>query len=249
MKRKDYTFEVCANSLDSCWAAQEGGADRVELCTALAEGGLTPSFGTIALAQMHFKIKVNVLIRPRGGDFLYSNSQGYTSAILSDISSLKPQKVNGIVVGALTEDADIDMRLMELVMEAAEGIPVTFHRAFDHCRRPFDALEDLVSLGVKRILTSGQQPTAYEGRYRLAKLVEAARGRLSIMPGCGINENNIAEIAHVTGAHEFHFSASEPVQSQMKLRNDEVKMGSADEYTQMETSEDRVRQIIKALCG
>lgn len=249
MLRQDYTFEVCANSVESCLAAQRGGADRVELCAAIPEGGTTPSFGAIAYARHNLDIKLNVIVRPRGGDFLYSPIEAAT--LLADIDTLRPLQVDGIVTGALTAAGDIDLRLMEAVMEAAEGIPVTFHRAFDRCRRPQEALEQLISLGVKRVLTSGQQPTALEGATLLRQLVDQAAGRIIIMPGCGVCETNIARIAQLTGAREFHFSAREAVKSAMRTRNSEVKMGSddIDEYTRMVTTSRRVADTISALCG
>ena len=188
-------------------------------------------------------------MRPRGGDFLYSPIE--VATLLADIDTLRPLQVDGIVTGALTADGDIDLRLMEAVMDAAQGIPVTFHRAFDRCRRPQEALEQLISLGVKRVLTSGQQPTALEGATLLRQLVDQAAGRIIIMPGCGVCETNIARIAQLTGAREFHFSAREAVKSAMRTRNSEIKMGSddIDEYTRMVTTSRRVADTISALCG
>ncbi len=249
MLRKEYTFEVCANSVESCIAAEKGGANRVELCAAIPEGGTTPSFGEIVMARNNIDIKLNVIIRPRGGDFLYSPIEANT--IIADIDALHSLHVDGIVTGALTPEGDIDTALMERIMNHAKGLPVTFHRAFDRCRRPLEAIEQLINLGVTRVLTSGLQPTALEGTAMLKQLVDQAAGRIIIMPGCGINEDNIARIAQETGAHEFHFSAREAVESDMLIRNSEVKMGStqADEYIRMKTTARRVRNTINALCA
>lgn len=249
MSCKKYTFEVCANSVESCRAAQKGGADRVELCAAIPEGGTTPSFGEIAMARANLDIKLHVIIRPRGGDFLYSPIEA--NVLLADIDALQPLHVDGIVTGALTPEGDIDIRLMERVMDHTGNIPVTFHRAFDRTRQPLEALEQLIDLGVKRVLTSGLQPTALEGASMIRQLVERADGRIAIMAGCGVNEDNIAQIARETGATEFHFSAREAVKSGMLIRNGEVKMGSADadEYTRMTTTARRVRNTIQALCA
>ena len=241
MLRKDYTFEVCANSVESCLAAQRGGADRVELCAAIPEGGTTPSFGAIAYARHNLDIKLNVIVRPRGGDFLYSPIE--VATLLADIDTLRPLQVDGIVTGALTADGDIDLRLMEAVMDAAQGIPVTFHRAFDRCRRPQEALEQLISLGVKRVLTSGQQPTALEGATLLRQLVDQAAGRIIIMPGCGVRANNIAQIEAATGAKEFHTSARRVVYSQMTYRNEEVPMGSSAVTSEFETVQTDRREV------
>ena len=248
MLNKKYTFEVCANSVESCLAAQKGGADRVELCAAIPEGGTTPSFGEIAMARVNLDIKLHVIIRPRGGDFLYSPIEA--NVLLADIDAIHSLHVDGIVTGALTPEGDIDIKLMEQIMDSAGNIPVTFHRAFDRVRRPKEALEQLIDLGVKRVLTSGLQPTALEGASMIRQLVEQAGGRIAIMAGCGVNEDNIAQIAHETGATEFHFSAREAVKSGMLIRNGEVKMGSsdADEYTRMTTTARRVRNTIHALC-
>ncbi len=249
MIRTDYTIEVCANSVQSCIAAQQGGADRVELCAALAEGGLTPSFATIALARANTDITLHVIVRPRGGDFLYTALE--VATMEADIHAMHSLHIDGVVVGCLTADGDIDLRTLDRLMEAADGLPVTFHRAFDRCRHPLEAMRQLRAAGVARILTSGQQPTAPEGAELLHQLVSEAGPQLSIMPGCGVNETNIRQLAAATGAHEFHFSASAPVKSQMRIRNDQVAMGAAgvDEYTRMETSASRVSRTIEALCS
>lgn len=241
-----YRFEICANSVASCIAAQEGGADRVELCAGIPEGGTTPSFGMIWNARESIDIALNVIIRPRGGDFLYDESE--IAEMLFDISAAKELGVDGLVFGCLNPDGSVDMENMALLMEAAGDTPVTFHRAFDHTADPFKALEDIISLGCARILTSGCKPTALEGASLLAELVEKAGNRIIIMPGCGVREDNIAEIARLSGAKEFHFSARESVESGMVFRNPEVAMGSEDDpYGTVQTTARRVAATIEPL--
>ena len=241
-----YKFEICANSVASCIAAQEGGADRVELCAGIPEGGTTPSYGMIRSARESISIALNVIIRPRGGDFLYSKEE--LNEMLYDIKVAKELGADGLVFGCLRPDGSVDMEAMKPLMEAAGNTPVTFHRAFDHSADPFKALEDIIELGCARILTSGCQPTALEGAPLLAQLVEKAGDRLIIMPGCGIKENNIAEIARLSGAREFHFSARESAGSNMIFRNPEVTMGSeGDPYAVDVTTARRVAATIAPL--
>lgn len=239
----DYKLEICANSVMSCVEAQKGGAYRVELCAAIPEGGTTPSYGDIAVARELLHIKLNVIIRPRGGDFLYSVLEH--KIMLKDIEMCRKLGVDGIVIGCLTEEGDVDMERCRELVEAAEKMDVTFHRAFDQCRDPLISLEDIISLGCSRILTSGQQPKAEQGVDLLKKLVQQAGERIIIMPGSGINENNIAKIARETGAVEFHLSAREAVESKMKFRNSAVSMGGTNitinEFEQLITSAQKVK--------
>ena len=241
-----YRFEICANSAASCVAAQEGGADRVELCAGIPEGGTTPSYGMIKNARKSINIALNVIIRPRGGDFLYTDSE--VEEMLYDIAAAKELGADGLVFGCLRPDGSVDMEIMSVLMKAAGDTPVTFHRAFDHSADPFKALEDIIELGCARILTSGCQPTALEGAPLLAKLVEQAGDRIIIMPGCGVKESNIAEIARLSGAREFHFSARESVESGMIFRNPQVAMGSEDDpYGTVQTTARRVAATIAPL--
>lgn len=241
-----YRFEICANSVASCIAAQEGGADRVELCSGIPEGGTTPSFGMIRKARASIDIALNVIIRPRGGDFLYTPDE--LEEMAHDIRIAKELGADGLVFGCLTKEGNVDKEAMSILMEAAEGLPVTFHRAFDHSADPLQALEDIIDLGCVRILTSGCRPTAMQGADLLARLVKAAGDRIIIMPGCGVNEGNIAEIARLSGAREFHFSAREPVESGMIFRNPDVAMGSEeDPYGTVRTTAARVAATIKPL--
>ena len=241
-----YRFEICANSVASCVAAQEGGADRVELCAGIPEGGTTPSYGMIRNARASISIALNIIIRPRGGDFLYSENE--IQEMIYDIQSAKELGADGLVFGCLNPDGTVDMTAMKRLMEAAGDTPVTFHRAFDHTNNPLKALEDIISLGCARILTSGCRPTALEGAQLLSQLVERAGNRIIIMPGCGVRESNIAEIARLSGAKEFHFSARESVESGMIFRNPEVAMGTEeDPYGYVETTARRVAATIEPL--
>lgn len=242
-----YTFEICANSAESCVAAQAGGAHRVELCASMPEGGTTPSFGEIRLARKLIDIRLHVIIRPRGGDFLYTPLE--LDIMAEDIHMARQAGADGVVFGCLTPEGDLDMPAMRRLMKISEGMSVTFHRAFDYVRSPEQVLEHLIDLGVNRVLTSGQQPTAMQGASLLAELVRQAAGRIVIMPGCGVNEWNIAELAACTGASEFHFSARELKESKMLLRNPALSMGSSDqdEYAHPVTTAERVRHTIQAL--
>ena len=230
-------------------AAQAGGADRVELCAGIPEGGTTPSYGDIALArEVLTGTRLHVIIRPRGGDFLYSPLE--QRIMLKDIEMAQRLGADGVVFGSLTADGNVDIPLMERLMEAAQGMSVTFHRAFDVCRDPYTALEDIIRLGCDRLLTSGQQPTAEQGIPLLRKLQEQAAGRITLLAGCGVNEQNIARIARETGIHEFHFSARESVESGMGYRNEAISMGGTvhiAEYSRPVTTERRVKNTLRAL--
>lgn len=244
-----YQFEVCANSVESCLAAQAGGADRVELCAGIPEGGTTPSYGDIATArELLTHTRLHVIIRPRGGDFLYTPLE--QRIMLKDIENARRLGADGVVFGCLTPEGDIDIALMKQLLEAAQGMSVTFHRAFDVCRQPKQALETLIQLGCHRILTSGAQPTAEQGIPLLKELQAQADGRIILLAGCGVNENNIARIASETGIREFHFSAREQLTSGMQFRNEAVSMGGTvciDEYSRSVTTAERVRKTIGAL--
>ena len=244
---RNYRFEICANSVESCSAAQQGGADRVELCGSIPEGGTTPSYGEMLVARRLLTIRLHAIIRPRGGDFLYNAHEAAT--MIADIQAARQAGADGVVVGCLTAEGDIDLPLLDRLLDEAKGLSVTFHRAFDSCRNPFAALELLATRGVDRILTSGQQPTAPEGAPLLRQLVEAAGNRITVWAGWGVNETNIRSLAQTTGVTEFHFSAREPVASAMKVRNAAVKMGNkdVDEYMRMVTTAHRVRETIAQL--
>lgn len=196
-------LEACCADLQSVRAAMEGGANRVELCQALGLDGLTPSAGMIATAA-GMGIPVQVLIRPREGNFVYDKDE--VLCMLRDIRHARQLGVNGVVIGALQADGSIDEEAVRLLVEEAEGMSITFHRAFDVCTHPEEALEQIISLGCHRLLTSGQAPTAEQGIPLLKRLVEQAAGRISIMPGAGVNVDNARRILSETGASEIHGS-------------------------------------------
>ena len=215
----------------------------------IPEGGTTPSYGEIAIArEVLTHTRLHVIIRPRGGDFLYSDIEIRT--MLKDIEIARRLGADGVVFGCLTADGEVDLTSMQILMEASKGLSVTFHRAFDVCRNPQKALEEIIELGCNRILTSGQQPTAEQGIGLLKELQGLAAGRITLLAGCGVNENNIARIAAETGINELHFSARESIQSEMKFRNEVVSMGGTvhiNEYERNVTSVRRVKETVEAL--
>lgn len=240
-------LEICAGSVESAIAARDGGAQRIELCAALEVGGVTPSAGLIAEARKIDGLTLNVIIRPRGGDFLYNE---YEAACMEqDIRTCKQLGVDGVVIGALTADGDIDTVLCKRLIAAAKGMSITFHRAFDMCRDPKKALEELIVMGCDRVLTSGQAATAEAGIPLLKELVQQAGRRIIIMPGCGVNSNNAAAILNATGTTEIHASARKSVGSGMKFRHSGVSMGNTenDEYARKETCKKEVTAIIERL--
>lgn len=234
MSRNDFRFEICANGVESCVAAQEGGADRVELCAGIPEGGTTPSYGEVMVARrLLTTTKLHVIIRPRGGDFVYTPLEA--ERMLIDIGIARKLGADGVVFGCLTANGDVDMTLCKELMNASKGMSVTFHRAFDRCRQPEKALEDIISLGCNRILTSGLQDTAEQGIPLLRQLNQQARGRIILLAGCGVNENNILRISQETAIKEFHFSAREQLSSDPDFGTRDV------------TTTRRVRETIDAL--
>ena len=196
-------LEVCCADLQSVRAAKEGGAHRIELCQALEVDGLTPSEAMMESA-IGMGIPVQVLIRPREGNFVYNEDEVQT--MLKDIRLAKRLGANGVVIGALRPDGSIDEETVRRLVDEAEGLSITFHRAFDVCAKPLEALEQIISLGCHRLLTSGQAPSAEQGIPLLKKLVEQAAGRIIIMPGSGVNPQNGHRILADTGAHEIHGS-------------------------------------------
>ncbi len=242
-----YQFEICTNSVRSSIAAQKGGANRVELCAAIPEGGTTPSYGEIKLARELLNLKLHPIIRPRGGDFLYTEEE--IQAMLYDIEMAKQLGADGVVFGCLNKNGEIDAVVMRKLMKAASGLSVTFHRAFDLCKDPLLALEQIIDLGCNRILTSGQETNAELGIPLLERLNHQSNGRITILAGCGVNETNIKKIATETGIKEFHFSARENLPSKMEYKKQTVSMGNeaSNEYSISITTEERVRRTIKAL--
>lgn len=239
-----FTLEICAASVASCMAAEEGGANRIELCDNLPEGGTTPSFGTIAVAREKVKIDLYPIIRPRGGDFLYSGLE--FDVMLHDIEQCKQLGCNGVVIGILTADGRVDKQRCRQLTELARPMGVTFHRAFDMTDNPFEALEDIISIGCERILTSGARNTAVEGMALLKDLVNRANDRIAIMAGSGVRAGNIAQLVKTTGITEYHTTAKGYEDSKMVYRNPDVSMGGipgVPEYGISVTQEKEVRLI------
>ncbi|TWF39106.1 copper homeostasis protein [Chitinophaga polysaccharea] len=218
-----FTLEICAASLASCIAAAEGGANRIELCDNLLEGGTTPSYATIALAREKVKIDLYPIIRPRGGDFLYSDLE--FEVMKKDIELCKQLGCNGVVIGILLPNGRVDQERCRILTQLAWPMGVTFHRAFDMTDNPFEALEDIISIGCERILTSGARNTAVEGAALLKDLLERANDRIAIMAGSGVRATNIAQLIQTTGITEFHTTAKAYEESKMVYRNPNVSMG------------------------
>lgn len=242
------TVEICVDSVESAVAAQTGGADRVELCDNLLEGGTTPSFGAIEVARELLDIKLHVIIRPRGGDFLYSATE--FEIMKRDIAAAKQLGVDGVVIGILDRDGNIDLNRTNELTELARPMSVTFHRAFDVCRDPIKAVDELAEIGVDRILTSGQEASAVEGIDMLAELVTHAANRITIIACGNLNGRNIKKIIDATGVSEVHFTAFGDVASEMRHRNDNVFMGGTlrpPEYSRSVTDAEIVRSTILAV--
>ncbi len=220
-------IEACVNSAISAIEAQKGGANRVELCENLHDGGTTPSTGAIALARKKITIDLFVMIRPRGGDFLYSDNE--FEIMKEDVLVAKALGADGVVFGILHPDGTIDKARMTTLIELAHPMRITCHRAFDMTANPFNALEDLINLGVERILTSGQKPTAMEGSILIMKLIEQSNGRIIIMPGSGVKEHNVVELIKTTGAKEVHVHLDKQKSSEMTFKQTSVYMGKQDQ--------------------
>ena len=241
-------IEICVEGIDGLVAAQEGGADRAELCASLLEGGITPSFGVVRQALRVATIPFMVIVRPRGGDFLYSELEFET--MLDDVRQCRELGVAGVVVGCLTPDGRIDERRMKALVEAAGPLSVTCHRAFDMTVDYEQAIEALVRAGVDRVLTSGQRDTALEGIDILKATHDAAAGRIKIMACGALDETNIAEVLRRSAADELHFAAPRTIPSGMGFRNPHVGMGGTAmerEYQVTLTDSDAVRRSIEAV--
>lgn len=237
----NHVIEVCLDSVESAINAQEAGADRVELCDNLFAGGTTPSAGAIRLVREKVSIGVQVIIRPRGGDFCYSDIE--FDVMKTDIRIAGELGADGVVIGILKPDGRIDCERCASLIEEARPMNVTFHRAFDVTPNPFEALEEIISLGVDRILTSGQEASVPEGVELIAELVKRADNRIIVMPGAGISERNFTKIAERTNAKEFHIFAHAARECATHFRPDHLFMGGElrlPEYTITQTSVERL---------
>jgi len=239
-----YLIEVATSDFLTTKSAVEGGADRIELCANLAEGGTTPSYAHIKKCREAFDIVLFPIIRPRGGDFLYTKDE--FEIMKNDIKLCKELGCEGIVIGLLNMDGTIDMTRASELIELAYPLEVTFHRAFDRCKDPFAALEELIEIGCQRILTSGQKPTVSEGVDLIAELNKKADDRIIILPGSGVRKDNIKMLAEKTGCIEFHSSLRGKTKSPMQFIHPAFA-DSAESYSNNEISPDEVRALRNAL--
>ena len=237
-------LEIAAASIASALAAQEGGADRIELCANLREGGTTPSHGTLAEARKQLRIPIHVLVRPRGGDFLHNEAEA--AAMIGDIEDCVRSGADGVVIGALDADGNVDVALCRRLVAAAGKLDVTFHRAFDAARDPAAALEDIIALGCARVLTSGAAASAPQGVEAIARHVHQANGRIAIMAGGGVSADNVRELVTRTGVTECHSSAGATLRSGMRLRREDSPVLEPD---LVQTDVARVRALVASLRG
>jgi copper homeostasis protein len=240
--------EVVCYSLESALAAQDAGANRIELCGGFPEGGTTPSFALIELVQRKLQIPVHVMIRPRGGDFLYSDTE--FEVMMRDVEICKNLQVAGVVFGLLNPDGSLDISHCVDLIKHASPLNATLHRAFDRTPDPFMSLEDAVFCGFSRILTSGLEKTAIDGSELLKKLIEKAANRIVIMPGCGITDENILSLHNELHACEYHLSGKKLVPTKMLYNNVKINFNlNADEpseYT-VHTDVERIRRVVELL--
>jgi copper homeostasis protein len=237
-------FEVCVDSVSSARAAEAGGADRIELCAALGEGGLTPTEGLMEVVRAQVRLPLAVMLRPRAGDFCYDDDE--FEVLRRDLARLKRLGADLVVFGLLNPDGSVARERTAQLIAEARPLPVTFHRAFDVARDPREALETLIELGVERVLTSGQEKSVLEGLEIITDLIRQAGDRLIVVPGGGISERNLPRILRECGAREFHVSASGTRDSRMEFRNTRVPMGRVlmpSEFAQSVADEARVRQF------
>ena len=243
-------MEVCVDSIASAQNAEAGGASRIELCANLVEGGTTPSCGLLKVVKRRVKVPVFVMVRPRGGDFVYTEDE--FSVMEEDVRALKDCGADGFVFGILTPSGGVDVERCAQLLQLCRPLPVTFHRAFDMVRDPFEALGDILRVKFDRILTSGRCSTALGGIKLISQLVERAQSQILIMPGGGINEENLETILRGTGVVEFHCSARVPSASKMEYRNVAVTMGSSyqpDEFVLKVTDVKRASALLSIAKG
>jgi copper homeostasis protein len=237
-------IEIVVYNIESALRAQEGGADRIELCDNPAEGGTTPSFGTIEVVRANVSLDVYVMIRPRGGDFHYSSYEFHT--MKRDMWQCQKSSVDGVVFGILNTDGRIDKKRCKELIDRARPLKVTCHRAFDMTRDPFEALEDCIDVGFDRILTAGQQAQAVKGAALIGELIKKSNGRIAIMPGSGVNEDTVSEIVTKSGAGEIHFSATTFRPSEMNYKNVQISGMGSDEGSEFKVrtvDPERIRKI------
>jgi len=243
-------FEICVDSIAGVRAAKAAGAHRVELCADLLEGGITPSLGMIRQARKVVGIGLNVMIRPRGGDFLFDDAEFET--MRSDIETAKAEGADGVVIGLLTAAGEVDIGRTRELVALARPLSVTFHRAFDMTPDSFRALEALIELGADRVLTSGQEASVLEGLPLIVELMNRAGSRIVVMPGGGITERNVDRVVAAAKPGEIHFAAREAAPSAMRFRRLHVFMGGElrpPEYDRLDTAAASVRSVIAKASG
>lgn len=247
MIRNNILVEVAVDSVASARAAERGGASRIELCSSLAEGGLTPSAGLIETARAAVSMPIYVMIRPRSGDFCYDSDE--FAAMHCDIAMAKQMEMSGVVFGLVDVNGNVDVRRTSRLADLARPLEVTFHRAFDITADLFRALEDVCATGANRVLTSGGEQTAFEGRENIAKLMEQAKGRIIVMPGSGIKPENARSLVEATGATEIHAGLRSVVSSSMVCKNPRISFGSAvgGEFDRSVVLEETVGRLCAAL--
>ena len=244
MMEETYVLEIATSDFETTRSAFEGGADRIELCANLNEGGTTPSYGTIFQCRENFDVLLYPIIRPRGGDFLYTDDE--YEIMLHDVKLCKQSGCDGIVIGLLNKDGTIDLKRTAALIDIAYPMGVTFHRAFDRCRDAFEALEQLVQIGCERILTSGQQPTVNEGMELIAELNKIANHRIIMMPGSGVRKENIKLLAEKTGCKELHSSLRSKAKSKMDFIHPAFE-NSAESYLNNSIDASEVSALKKIL--
>jgi copper homeostasis protein len=241
-------LEACVDSVESAVAAEAGGAGRVELCAALVDGGVTPSAGMIARCRERVRLPIYVMIRPRGGDFLYTDAE--FAVMRRDIDAAKSEGADGVVLGLLLPDGMIDAGRTRRLVDRARPMDVTFHRAIDVSRDPYEALETLIAIGVDRVLTSGQAPSALSGARVIAKMVRQAAERVVILPGGRITEQNARQLIQRTGASEIHVRGARRVRSGMQHRSTRVTFRGEplpNDFVLELTDASRIRKIAAAV--
>lgn len=248
----DFILEACVDSVESALSAAKGGADRLELCGSLVIGGTTPNPWLFQEIRKHTDIRIHALIRPRFGDFCYTDEEFIL--IREAVKEFRRLGAEGVVIGILKPDGTLNMEQMKRLMEDAEGMSVTLHRAFDVCADPYEIMEQAISLGIDTILTSGQKNICTAGAELLKDLVEKSAGRITIQVGSGVNADVIRELQPKTGATAFHMSGKVTMDSEMEYRREGVNMGlpSLSEYEIWRTDEEavrRARQVLDGFCG
>ncbi len=238
-----YIIEIATSDYESTKSAAAGGANRIELCANLVEGGTTQSFGVIKTCREHFDVQIYPIIRVRGGDFFYTEEE--FDCMLKDALMCKDIGTDGVVIGFLNIDGTIDIKRTSRIVEAVYPLGVTFHRAFDRCRNPFEAMEQLINIGCERILTSGQQKTAPEGAPIIAELQKSANGRIIVMPGSGVRAANIRQLAESTGCTEFHTSLRDLTKTKMEFITPAFENDEENHYYTVKA--DAVKKLRNAL--